>query len=263
MGAHTASWGNPRRGDNDGRRMPTGAWPHPYRFVVIHEVDESLRALIADEPMNGGVDVSFEAPTKDWSSRQGSPTVNVFLYDIREDLGRRDVGPQPVLNDEGRIIARKPPVRRFKLSYLLTAWTQRPEDEHRLLSVLLSRLLRFSAIPDEYLDGSLTDIDVPVVLDLALPPSAERSLSDIWSALGGELKPSLDLAVIAPFDPDRAFETGPPVIEEPILGIHPSPGNGPPHRPTRTPDDDGGEEVVAGGDKPGRTIRLKRISEPN
>jgi hypothetical protein len=37
-----------------------------------------------------------------------------------------------------------------------------------------------------------------VRLDIALPPSESRSLADLWSALGGELKPSLDLVVTAP-----------------------------------------------------------------
>jgi hypothetical protein len=221
---------------------------------MIHEVDDSLRNLITADPGVAGVELAFDAPTKDWGARQGSPTINVFLYDVREDLLRRDVGPQPVRNDEGRIIGRQPPVRRFKLSYLLTAWTQRPEDEHRLLSVLLGRLLRFDAVPEEFLVGSLADSTVPVVLDLALPPTADRSLSDIWSALGGELKPSLDLAVVAPFDSQRSFATGPPVIEEPILGVIPD--NGTPHHGSRKPIDDG-EEIEAGDEAaPGRTLRI-------
>ena len=227
---------------------------------MIHEVDETLRALIVDDPGSSGIDVSFDAPTKDWSSRQGSPTVNVFLYDIREDLLRRDVGPQPVRDDNGVVVGRQPPVRRFKLSYLLTAWTQRPEDEHRLLSILLGRLLQFGSVPDEFLQGSLVDSPVPVVLDLALPPTADRSLSDIWSALGGELKPSLDLAVIAPFDAGRIFQAGPPVEEEPILGLSPI-EHDPPHHATRSTID-GGEEIVAGAERPGRTLRVRRIERP-
>ena len=35
---------------------------------------------------------------------------------------------------------------------------------------------------------------------MALPPPEDRALSDVWSALGGELKPSLDLVVISPFE---------------------------------------------------------------
>ena len=39
--------------------------------------------------------------------------------------------------DQTVIVGRHLPPRHFKLSYLVTAWTQRPEDEHRLLSALL------------------------------------------------------------------------------------------------------------------------------
>lgn len=214
---------------------------------MIHEVDEALKLLITGEALNGGVDVSFDAPKRDWAARSGSPTINVFLYDIREDLGRRDVAPRVIRNDDGRVVDRQAPARRFKLSYLLTAWTQRPEDEHRLLSVLLARFLKFDAIPQQYLTGSLAELDIPVVMTLALPAGPERSLSDIWSSLGGELKPSLDLNVIAPIDPSRSFETGPLVVEEPTVAVSAS---------SRELLPDGTEEVVAGSVKPGRTLRM-------
>ena len=41
-----------------------------------------------------------------------------------------------------------------------------------------------------------------------MPPPEDRALSDVWSALGGELKPSLDLVVIAPFDLERPIDVG-------------------------------------------------------
>lgn len=194
---------------------------------MIHDVDGTLRNLIEDVVIDGDdVDLSLEAPTRDWAARRSRPTINAFLYDIREDTGRRDVAPRIVVDEQGRTIGREAPPRRFRLSYLLTAWTQRPEDEHRLLSQLLSAFLCYDRIPgpgepdedDEgYLVGSLADATVPTLLTLALPPPQDRSLSDIWSALGGELKPSLDLVVIAPIEPGRRFETGPPVIEMPQI----------------------------------------------
>jgi hypothetical protein len=184
---------------------------------MIHDVDETLRALIERDVIDAGVDVSFEAPTKDWSARQNKPTVNVFLYDIREDIGRRDVAPQPVRDENGVITGRRPPPRRLRLSYLLTAWTQRPEDEHRLLSALLSGFLRSDELPEELLAGALAEATVPTLTTLALPPTQDRSISDVWSALGGELKASIDLVVIAPLLPDREFETGPPVERAPLF----------------------------------------------
>lgn len=40
-----------------------------------------------------------------------------------------------------------------------------------------------------------------------------RSLAEIWSALGGELKPSLDLVVTVPFPGFPEYDAGPPVTE--------------------------------------------------
>ena len=51
---------------------------------MIHDVDESLRALVARDALNGsGVEVAFDAPTKDWVARRNAPVVNLYLYDIR------------------------------------------------------------------------------------------------------------------------------------------------------------------------------------
>jgi Pvc16 N-terminal domain len=181
---------------------------------MIHELDESLRKLVTRDAVNGsGVEVSFDAPTREWAARRNIPTVDLYLYDIREDLQRRDVQYEEVLGESGRVVERRPPPRRFKLSYLVTAWTQRPEDEHRLLSALLHCFLRYDQLPDDVLAGSLADQVHPILVGIALPPPEERSISDVWSALGGDMRAALDLAVIAPFDPSRVLVAPPPVEE--------------------------------------------------
>ena len=187
---------------------------------MIHDVDESLRALVTRDALNGsGVEVAFDAPTKDWVARRNSPVVNLYLYDIREDLSRRDTAWVDVRGDDGRVKERRLPSRRFRLSYLATAWTQRPEDEHRLLSALLSGFLRHEFFPPELLKGALEGEEVPVLVTVALPPDDERKIADTWSALGGELKPSLDVVVTAPMNIARSIEAGPPVLEAPRLAV--------------------------------------------
>ena len=182
---------------------------------MIQDVDESLRALVKKDALNGSkAEVAFDAPTKDWASRRNTPTVDLYLYDIREDLEQREVMWEDV-RDGKYVKERRPPPRRFKLSYLVTAWTQRPEDEHRLLSALLSCFLRHPIMPADALNGALVEARQPIMLNIALPPPQDRSISDVWSALGGELKPSLDLVVNAPFDVRVAIAAGPPVLEEP------------------------------------------------
>src|ERR1041385_6521184 len=171
---------------------------------MIHEVDETLRGIVRRDVIKGGdIEVVFDAPTKEWSSRRNTPTIDMYLYDIREDLRRRRYGITDVRDDNGHTVGRRPIPRVFKLSYLITAWTQRPEDEHRLLSAMLGCFLRSDRIAQGDLTGSLAEQGWPLDITIALPPPEDRALSDVWSALGGELKPSLDLVVITPMDVDR------------------------------------------------------------
>ncbi len=251
---------------------------------MIHDVDESLRALVARDALNGsGVEVAFDAPTKDWVARRNAPVVNLYLYDIREDLSRRDTAWIDVRGEDGRVKERRLPPRRYRLSYLVTAWTSRPEDEHRLLSSLLSGFVRHEYFPGELLQGTLEGEEIPVLLTVALPPADERKIADTWSALGGELKPSLDIVVTAPLNIARSIEAGPPVLEEPrleLVSTSPGPGgrDAAPRKqrpaagrkdvqerpaaaePTRDAGDHADEIFTAGAlSAPGRRIRLRQI----
>ena len=165
---------------------------------MIHEVDEGIRGLLeANGVPGGGGELAFEAPTTDWTARRNAPTVNVFLYDIREDETRRSTGNLEVLRGDDVIAHRRPP-RWFRLSYLVTAWTNRPQDEHRLLSQALNCLAGHSRLPSEHLTGSLADLDLTVLVESGGPVSEGRAATDVWSALGGRLKPALNLVVTAP-----------------------------------------------------------------
>ena len=187
---------------------------------MIHEVDESLRLLMRQEALQGGdIDILFETPTKDWASRRNTPTIDVFLYDIREDIGRREEGIVDIRDAEGRVVDRRRPPRYYKLSYLVTAWTQRPEDEHRLLSACMSAFLKHGELPKELLVGSLEEMGLSVMVNIALPPPQDRSISDIWTALGGELKPSLELVVVAPLETSFPIFVGPLLTEPPVFGV--------------------------------------------
>lgn len=199
-----------------GRRWVAGDGDGRETRGVIYEVDTALRALIEREAGVRDVEVVFDAPTRDWAGRRTVPTIDVYLYDIREDLRRRERGVLNEYNDDQtRIIGRHLPPRHLKLSYLVTAWTQRPEDEHRLLSALLGAFLRYEALPPDLLSGPLAEIGLPVPLTVGLPPPEDRGFADVWSALGGELKPSIDVVVIAPVNTGQQFPMGPPVTASP------------------------------------------------
>jgi hypothetical protein len=187
---------------------------------VIHDIDASLRALVQRDVLNGaGVEIAFDAPTSEWAARRSNPAVDLYLYDIREDARWRDMMWARTRGGDGRVKVAQLPPRRFKLSYLVTAWTQRPEDEHRLLGALLLCFVRLEMVPRELLAGSFADLGgPPILLTIALPPPQDRSLSDVWSALGGELKPSLDLAVTVPVG-EMTDDVAALVLEAPKVAV--------------------------------------------
>lgn len=181
---------------------------------MIAQIDDALRTLVRNEAVGGTeVDVVFDAPTKDWAARRNAPTVNLYLYDIREDVRRRERGLSEQRGDDGYVRTRRPAPRYFKLSYLVTAWTQRPEDEHRLLDQLLRCFLKHDALPDDLVVGPLAETGLAVPVTVGLPPPEDRAFADVWSALGGELKPSLDIVVIAPVDTGIVYQAGPPASQ--------------------------------------------------
>ncbi len=187
---------------------------------MIELFDETLRDLVKREALNGSqVEIAFDAPTKEWAARRNAPAVSLYLYDIRDDPGRREVQYEEIRDADGQVTDRRPPMHRFRLSYLVTAWTQRPEDEHRLLSACLAAFLRHEAIAPKHLAGALAGQPYPVELSVALPPTQDRSIADVWSALGGELKPSIDLVALVPFVVDRHAEVGAAVIAPPTLSV--------------------------------------------
>ncbi|MFF7359880.1 Pvc16 family protein [Streptomyces sp. NPDC008125] len=181
---------------------------------MIHEVDEVLKNLLGSGALSGsGIDIAFDAPTRDWAARRNAPTINAYLYDIREDVNRRQRGHVPVYDERDVVVKRRQPPRWFRLSYLVTAWTKQPQDEHRLLSAALATLIPRELIAPSELPGALGALGMTVPLSVAGIQTEARSLAEIWSALGGELKPSLDLVITAPFPAYPEYDAGPPVTE--------------------------------------------------
>ncbi|HEV2368739.1 MAG TPA: DUF4255 domain-containing protein [Acidimicrobiales bacterium] len=182
---------------------------------MFTEVDEALRTLLRTEAVAGtDVEVALDAPTRDWASRRNKPTIDLYLYDIREEVKRRSVGAALERDERGLVTRRVEPPRYFRLAYLVTAWTQRPDDEHRLLASVLACLIRHDALPlSEAIAPHLFEQGLSVGLHLAYPASEDRRVSDVWTSLGGDLKPSLDLLVIMPVDTQRFTEAAQAVME--------------------------------------------------
>ena len=180
--------------------------------TMLADLDESLRALLKrDLGHHGfdGVEVVFDAPTKEWAASLSSPTVDLFLYDIRESTDKRVV-EWDERKSNGQAGETRPPLR-VDASYAVTAWTRAVEDEHRLLSQVLGILYAYAQLPDGILAGALTNGSQPYPLETRVVQERSDDKSDFWTAVGGQYKASLDYVVLVSCDAGTVFERGPEV----------------------------------------------------
>jgi len=180
---------------------------------VFADLDESLRQLLVSHvPLDlSEVEVSFEAPDREWSGRLTRPTVNCFLYDVHENTERREQDWEVSRDPKTNSVSRKKGPLRIDATYYLTVWARAPEDEHGLLWRLLATLARFPVLPRDLLAGDLVDQPFPIPVRLAQPDGTRTSATDLWQALDNRVRPSLSYVVTLALDPSQTF-TSPMVL---------------------------------------------------
>jgi hypothetical protein len=185
---------------------------------MLNLLDESLETFLrAEVPLSAkAVDLSFEAPDSDWGAGVTKPTVNLYLWDVRRNVEGAQSGFELVEDEDGNK-TRQAPKPRVDCRYLVTAWTSEIQDEHALLGQLLATLLTHDFLPEQHLVERYRKVRPLPTLSVASADGKDQS--DFWSALGGQLKPGLDLLVTATVDAGVLWEVGPPV-DRFGLGIH-------------------------------------------
>jgi hypothetical protein len=176
--------------------------------MMLNLLDESMEHFLRDVvPLPArDVDIAFEAPDGDWSTGVSRPTINLYLWDVRPSTVEREFGMIEVTDGNGQR-QRRAPLPRVECRFLVTAWTTDIRDEHSLLGRVLSALLVNRQITTEHLAGNLGSVEPWPTIELRTGPAAENS--DFWSALGGQLKPGLDVVVTVTVDAATMREVGP------------------------------------------------------
>ncbi len=187
---------------------------------MITDLDETIKQILikkgAFDPAE--VDISFGVPNREWSASISKPTVNFYLYDIRENHELRSLD-WFVEKDPNGIATRKKNPNRINLSYLITVWTNDIDDEHGLLWHVLLTLSSYPELPEELLLGRLTGQYYPIKTTTAQPDGLFNNPADFWAALDNELKPSISYVVTLPLDLDMAFEA--PLVKTKIIEVKP------------------------------------------
>jgi Pvc16 N-terminal domain/Carboxypeptidase regulatory-like domain len=160
---------------------------------MIRDLSETLNAILTQPGLPTelkAANIAFDHPVE--SFNPSTPTVNLFLFDIREnpDLRFQEASITP---SNGAVVITQPP-RRILCTYLVTAWvsggTAPVWQEHRLLSQVLAVLSQYPTVPADLAVKTIKTSDPPVLLQVAMGNTATGA-SEFWSSLGAKLRPSL------------------------------------------------------------------------
>jgi hypothetical protein len=176
--------------------------------AMLADLDRALRSLLRSTLGFEDVEVAFEAPTREWSAGVSRPTLNLFLYDMRESANAPPADwTEHRANGEARV--ERPPLK-VDCAYSITAWTRAVQDEHRMISQALAVLLAHERLPPEALAGTGLARHAGSIVTRIGRPKAEGS-AEFWTALGGQYKLSLDYVVTLPCHPGVTLHRGPEV----------------------------------------------------
>jgi Pvc16 N-terminal domain/Carboxypeptidase regulatory-like domain len=203
---------------------------------MIRDLSLILKKILDDpnlpEPLKSS-QIVFDRPADPYNP--GQSTVNVFLYDIRENVELRS-NELIIERQNGQATIRRPPLR-VACSYLVTAWPagvtgeELVLQEHELLGQVLQVLSGYPRIPAEFLQHTSLEGQEPPLPMITAQADALKTSSEFWTALGNKLRPSLTVAatismpvfvdVTGPIVTTKltGFDVGTGTIEETLLQI--------------------------------------------
>ena len=187
--------------------------------MIIPTIDNGLETLLRQGlPLPEAVgDVSFEPPSGSWSAQLNRITVNLFLFGV----GRSAQPPRPSADRvvDGRA-QRRQPIPMLELHYLVSAWAGVVRDEHQLLGDALGCVLGTQLLTAEFLG-----VEVNAGVQLTIAPYDNTRAKDVWSTVGGVIKPSFELIATTAADATPFVDLAPPVQRiAALLAPHPNPG---------------------------------------
>lgn len=179
---------------------------------MIHDLDKTLENILIEEGKlnKKEIDISFDTPTGEWSARLNRPTLNLWCFDLRENLKLRGM-ERSVTRNNNRGQTSFPP-RRIDLSYLVTAWARKIEDEHQLLWRALAALKRVPRLSPRDCEGGLRYQQQDIPLNVADMSYNAANIVDLWSMLENKMHLGFLVVTTLELDTEIGFE-GPLVLD--------------------------------------------------
>ena len=186
---------------------------------MFADLDESLRLLLIQRGNldSGEVDIAFDMPNRDWAAGVSKPTVNLYMYDIRENNDLKNPAPWITRQGPDNTAIKSRPDVRVDLTYCVTAFANAVEDEHRLLTRALITLFQNPNLPPELLQGAVAGQEIRTFA--AQPDGVMQSPADFWGALDNDMKPSIDYRVTLRIDLSQEIPVGLALTSQFKLGL--------------------------------------------
>jgi hypothetical protein len=186
---------------------------------MIHDLDATLEKIIysVGKINKSDVDISFEQPNRDWSARINRPTLNLWAFDMRENSKLRNTTRNIEPSTNGRSTNITMPPKRINISYWVTAWARKIEDEHQLLWRALAALKFTYKISPRDTVGNLRQSTIDIPLQTADMVENPINMSDLWGVLDNSMR--LGFLLIATLELDLGYEVETPLVLEKTFRI--------------------------------------------
>lgn len=180
---------------------------------MFDQLDRALGALLDDTALRGALPQLFDADVSFVTPEQGykppTNTVNLFLYETKEDRELRQAAPAG--QAAGGLGLRSRATLRVDCSYMVTAWSTRNNHdkvaaEHQLLGQAFNWLSRFPRVPLRYFDAAARPGQVFEPPTLVAQMDGAKSAGEFWHALGIPPRPYFNLMVTIAMDLDQSVE---------------------------------------------------------
>jgi len=167
---------------------------------VIRDLSSTLQAILSDPslavpfPELSKALIAFDRP--DDSFKPAQTTIDLFLFDVRENMELRSNEPK-IERLNGQAVIQQAPMR-VACTYLATAWPVGGTDlvlqEQRLLAQVLQVFSKYPRIPASFLKGKLAGQE-PVLPMMATHPDELKNPAEFWTAIGNKLRASVTVTV--------------------------------------------------------------------
>jgi hypothetical protein len=211
---------------------------------VLHDLNKSLEKLLIQRGniTPNQIDISFEQPNGQWSARLSRPTLSLWCFDLRENVKLRSMDMNTSRN--GNHGQRTVAPRRIDLTYLITAWASKIEDEHQLLWRALAALKRVSSLEPQECEGLLRYQTHDVPLLVADTSNTTINLVDLWGVLDNQMRLGFMLTATVELVVELSIEA--PLVLEATIRLGSS------DDPARHEMNEGGREELKIKPKPGQ-----------